>query len=238
MNKVYCFTSTCRCPNGQNPFGVEPQSIRGDEIMIATTGLPNSGGSLLLSTKSIATACTNDAGADAGVLPTPTTIDPCLVGTWRLDTDHAKLRFNEKLAQYGVMVNGVTGGQLLEIRADRGFSHKMLPMIVSARALGSLAFDMTLELGGTSSGRAGSIGGTPAPPNGICRSRGMVVFDRTSGNIGVKYSARVGTNSNDGIKNLSEAVQPGSASYRVIGDVLFMTPNERDGIESSYRRQR
>lgn len=234
FRRVYCFTGTCQCPDGRNPFGVVPQRVTGTELLFAYTGVPTRGAGILVSSATIAGSCSRDE-PDGGA--PNLTIDPCLVGTWKLDKRYTQARYAETLGAYGVEVLGLHGGQTLEIRSTRAFTHSMDPMVVQARSLAA-ASDMVLTFGGAATGKVGSYGGTPTSPGGQCRSRGAVVFKRVSGNIDVSYKARVGLHVADDTKNLSDAIGSGSASYRVYGDKLYLVPNEPGGVPSAYDRQR
>jgi hypothetical protein len=232
FEQVYCFTSRCACPDGRNPFGAAPLSVQGTDLTLAMTGLPTRGASMMVQGATIADACgASDAGA-----PLPTALDPCLVGTWRLDVNHATGQYGARLARGGVIVQGLRGGQVLEIQPSRTFTHRMLPMAVLARIPAAAGTDMALDFTGSASGTVGSRGGTPARPGEGCRSSGTVSFGRVASDIAVRYRVRVGMHGLDSDRSLADAVQPGAAHYRVVGDRLTLVPDVPESLESVYTR--
>lgn len=232
----FCFKAEgCRCPNGQ-PVPNNPLPGRRDlPLTIAMFGVRDGGSHLVLKGRSLAEECdpqpdTPDAGG------TVAGFDRCLVGTWNLDTNDARSRYQQKTGPSGVNIQDISGGQRLVITAGGSptFQHSMLPMNVSAT--GPNGVQMVITFTGDSRGTIRS-GGSSSGSGSSCDSRGTVTFTRTSSSI--QSTSKVKVMGQQSVMNqtpLDGAQLGGAARYQVQGNRLTMTPTESGGITSVYTR--
>lgn len=169
--------------------------------------------------------------ADQAV-PAPGTIDPCVLGEWRLTPENAKRVYAEILGRTGAPVNvaTVSGSATLSMNAAGNATSNLSGMTVgySIQDPNAAMIEMSVILDGTTSARFSAQAGNLAFSDSTSHIRGRMHVKVRGHEQEVPFDSSLG--------DMFGATQSGTARYRCEGGNLIVSNPAMPGVETVYVR--